>query len=112
MFITIILLFQFVGTKLPTVAGVPTSLAIILCVVFLFFQRGLNPSQCPDTHFPQSNRNPNHLLCDFQLSGLPEGLAECCPATQTWLLSPVLSSDAVAGCPLAPQMQLLPSLFQ
>jgi hypothetical protein len=27
------------------------------------------------------------LLCDVQIYGLPEDLAECCLASQTWLLS-------------------------
>jgi hypothetical protein len=40
------------------------------------------PSQCSDFLFPQPNENPDYLLCDLQLYGLPEGPVEFTPASQ------------------------------
>jgi hypothetical protein len=79
-------------------------LLLLLCVQSLLsFRRVPTPPQCPDPHFSQSNGRTDYLLCDIPLYGLPEGLVDCCPASQTWLLSPAPSSDAVAGCPVLPQ---------
>jgi hypothetical protein len=69
---------------------------LLLCVPsLLLLQKGLTPPQCPVTHFSQSNGSPVYIVCDHQFYGLPKDPAECCPASQTRLLSPASSADAL-----------------
>jgi hypothetical protein len=42
-------------------------ISTLLCFqILLLFRRGPTPPQCPDAHFPQSNRSPSYSLCDLQ----------------------------------------------
>jgi hypothetical protein len=92
-FFTIIFL-RSVGPKVPRVFNAPIFTAATLCAASSFVSVGADPSTMSWRSFPQSNGSPADSLCDLQTYGLPEDPAECCPAYQTWLLSPAPSSSS------------------
>jgi hypothetical protein len=56
------------------------------------------PTKCLDICFCIPHGRPDCSLYDLQPHGLPQIIIKCLLASQTLLLCPASSSDAVAGC--------------
>jgi hypothetical protein len=97
--------FQLVWANLPIVINAPTSPAPTLYAVFSFVSEGANPSTI-SWHFPQPNGSPNCSLCNLQLYGLPEALAECSPASQMQLLFQASVPYAIVAYQFCPMSSL------